>query len=433
MKSCIIFIVFFISSLFYKVNAQDGSSNVLNGELPSKDQIKLETPSDDGLLNHSINGKEQMNRNKGFDVSKILDQAGMQYLTMIKKLNGANSFPKTYNSYMDRLQTSPSDWWCSGFYPGTLFYLYEETGNKELLTEGNRILGLLEKEQYNVDTHDIGFMMYCSYGNANRLAANAKYKEILINSANSLITRFNPNVGCIKSHNRKPEDFVVIIDNMMNLELLMWATQSTGDSTYYKIAVKHADTTMKNHFREDNSLYHGLNYNPENGQVVYYQAGQGYSEKSAWARGQAWGLYGYTMMYRFTKDEKYLNQAIKIAEFQLNHPNMPDDLIPYWDYNAPDIPDALRDASAAAINCSGLLELSQYVSKELSGKYFLKAEKMLLSLSSERYTAAQNTNGGFILKHSVGNIPAMTELDVPLSYADYYYVEALVRYKGIRN
>jgi rhamnogalacturonyl hydrolase YesR len=360
-----------------------------------------------------------------------MEKAASQYLYLKAQLSGDNRFPKTYNRYTNRLITSTSDWWCSGFYPGALFYLYEATGNHELYEEGIRMLALLEKEQHNVNTHDIGFMIHCSYGNAYNIEPKPAYKDIIVNSAKSLITRFNPTVGCIKSHNRGEKDFVVIIDNMMNLELLFRATQLTGDSIYYSIAVAHANTTLKNHFRADGSLYHGLNYNPQNGEVVYYQSGQGYSEQSAWSRGQAWGLYGYTMMYRFTRNQKYLNQAIKIAEFQLNHPDMPEDLIPYWDYNAPDIPNALRDASAAAINCSGLLELSLYVSEELSKKYLQKSEKILQTLSSGQYTAETGTNGGFILKHSVGNIPSMTELDVPLSYADYYYVEALKRYKEI--
>ncbi len=368
-------------------------------------------------------------KNKIIDVDSLSEKAASQYIYLKNKLNGQNSFPKTYNRFVDRLQTIASDWWCSGFYPGALFYLFEASGKKELYEEGVRMLNLLEKEQYNTSTHDIGFMMYCSFGNADRISPSPKYKEIIINSANSLITRFNPNVGCIKSHNRKPEDFVVIIDNMMNLELLFRATQITGDSLYYKIAVKHADTTMKNHFRPDNSLYHGINYNPETGKIANYQAGQGYSEQSSWSRGQAWGLYGYTMMYRFTKQQKYLEQAIRCAEFQLNHPHMPEDLIPYWDYNAPGIPDALRDASAAAINCSGLLELSQYTLGKQSSVYFQSAEKMLSVLSSREYTAPKNTNGGFILMHSVGNIPSMTEIDVPLTYADYYYLEALKKYK----
>lgn len=371
-----------------------------------------------------------------FNASTELDKGAMQYIHMKEKLNELaykESFPRTYNNFMQRLQTTSSDWWCSGFYPGTLFYLYEQTKKQELYDEGLRMLALLEKEQFNINTHDIGFMMYCSYGNANRIAPKPEYKDILVNSAKSLITRFNPNVGCIKSHNRKPEEFIVIIDNMMNLELLFWATEATGDSTYYNIAVTHANTTLKNHFRPDNSLYHGINYDPNNGKVVYYQAGQGFSEQSAWSRGQSWGLYGYTMMYRFTKDQKYLDQAVKVAEFEFNHPNMPADLIPYWDFNAPDIPNTLRDVSAAAINCSGLIELSQYVSPELSEKYLGYAEKILSVLSTEEYTAPSNTNGGFILKHSVGNIPAMTELDVPLTYADYYYVEALSRFKALKN
>lgn len=210
-------------------------------------------------------------------VDKALEHAARQYLYMRDELKGTNQFPKTYDKHMQRLKTSNSEWWCSGFYPGTLFYLYEETGNEELYAEGVRMLKLLEPEQYNVNTHDVGFMMYCSYGNANRIAPQSGYKDIMVNSARSLITRFSPVVGCIKSHNRGSDDYVVIIDNMMNLELLFWAAQATGDSTFYDIAVKHADTTLKNHFRADNSLYHGLNYNPKTGTIKHYQGGQGFS------------------------------------------------------------------------------------------------------------------------------------------------------------
>lgn len=365
------------------------------------------------------------------DADKALENAGRQYLFMRDRLKGTDAFPKTYDAKQQKPENSSSGWWCSGFYPGTLFYLSEETGNKELYTEGERMLKLLEREQYNVSTHDIGFMMYCSYGNANRIAPQSGYKDIMVNSARSLISRFSPVVGCIKSHNRKPDDYVVIIDNMMNLELLFWAAEATGDDTFRDIAVKHADTTLKNHFRTDNSLYHGINYDPKTGGIQSYQGGQGVSEQSAWARGQAWGLYGYTLMYRFTKDPKYLDQAVRIAEFVLNHPNMPKDLIPYWDYNAPGIPNELRDASAAAINCAGLLELCRYVPKLQGDAYFKAAEKMLQVLSSSEYTAEAGTNGGFILKHSVGNMPAGTEVDAPLTYADYYYVEALCRYKSL--
>lgn len=363
------------------------------------------------------------------DVKRLLAEAGEQYLFLKDQLKDNAGFPKTFDKASQKLETSNSKWWCSGFYPGTLLYLYEAIGNKALLSEAQRMLALLEQEQFNTETHDIGFMMYCSYGNANRLAPNDRYLQILVNSAKSLITRFNPVVGCIKSHNRGPNDFVVIIDNMMNLELLFNATHLTGDSSYYHAAVTHANTTLENHFRPDYSSYHGLNYDPETGSIKNYQAGQGFSEQSAWARGQAWALYGFTLMYRETRDQKYLDQAKSVAGFLLNHPNMPDDMIPYWDYYAPNIPNALRDASSAAIMSSALIELSGYVNHSKSRLFRKTAEKMLGSLSKASYRSAIGENGGFILDHSVGNIPAKKEVDAPLTYADYYYIEALMRYK----
>ena len=213
------------------------------------------------------------------NVDKVLRSAAHQYLYMADRLKGTDVFPKTYDVKEHKPENSSSKWWCSGFYPGTLFYLYEETGYEELYMEGVRMLKLLEPEQYNVSTHDIGFMMYCSYGNANRIVPQSGYKDIIVNSARSLITRFSPMVGCIKSHNRGPNDYVVIIDNMMNLELLLWVAQAIGDNSFYDIAVKHADTTMKNHFRADNSLYNAKNYEPKTGGIQHYKDVQGVSEK----------------------------------------------------------------------------------------------------------------------------------------------------------
>lgn len=362
-------------------------------------------------------------------LEKNLHDAVDQYKVLMERLP-EDSFPKTYHADRDMLETSGSEWWVSGFYPGTLLYLYEETGDEALLNEAQRIMKVLEKEQYNTSTHDLGFMMFCSFGNAHRLHPSPEYKEILLQSANSLITRFNPAVGAIKSWDSEPENFLVIIDNMMNLELLFWATRATGDSTYYDIAVTHANTTMENHFREDNSSYHVVNYHPETGTVQEKRTAQGYSNESAWARGQAWGLYGYVLMYRETSDEKYIRQAEDIAAFMLNHPNMPEDKILYWDFNAPDIPEALRDASAAAITASALLELSTYVDHEDEKQYFETAETIIQNLSAEPYKAEVGENGGFILKHGVGHLPANSEVDVPLAYGDYYYIEALIRYKN---
>jgi unsaturated chondroitin disaccharide hydrolase len=367
---------------------------------------------------------------------KIVEQefidAGAQYKILMKDLP-ADKFPKTYFPTTGKHEYSGSGWWCSGFYPGTLLYLYEQTKDITLYNETLRILEPLKKEQYNKTTHDLGFMMFCSFGNAARIQSKPEYKDILINSAKSLSTRFNPRTGCIKSWDSKAAkpEFLVIIDNMMNLELLFWATQVTGDSSYYKIAVTHANTTIKNHFRPDYSSYHVINYDPETGAVQDKRTAQGAADESAWARGQAWGLYGFTVMYRATKDPQYLSQANHIAHFILSHPNLPADKVPYWDFNAPGIPNALRDASAAAITASALLELQQYVDGAKAKEYVGAAETMLRSLSSPAYKAKPGTNGGFLIEHCVGHMPQKTEIDVPLTYADYYYIEALKRYKEL--
>ena len=358
--------------------------------------------------------------------------ANNQYKILRQNLP-AGKFPKTYFPETNKYEFSNSGWWCSGFYPGALFYIYQQTKDTAAFNEATRMLGLLENEKNNTHTHDLGFMMYCSFGNAYNLTLNPEYKNVLLQSAKSLASRFNPAVGCIKSWDSKASDFLVIIDNMMNLELLFWATHATGDSLFYNIAVTHANTTIKNHFRSDYSSYHVVNYNPETGSVQQKKTAQGYADESAWARGQAWGLYGYTVAYRETKNEKYLQQAKHIASFILNHPNLPKDKIPYWDFNAPNIPNALRDVSAASVVASALLELCKYVDAKNAKNYFNTASTILKNLSSPNYKATAGTNGGFILKHSVGNIPGKTEVDVPLTYADYYFLEAMLRYQQLTS
>jgi rhamnogalacturonyl hydrolase YesR len=353
-----------------------------------------------------------------------------QYKVLMKNLP-PDRFPKTFDPKTGKLETSNSSWWCSGFYPGTLLQIYERTRDTVLYKEAMRILKPLEKEQLNKTTHDLGFMMYCSFGTAQKLKPQQEYKEILLNSARSLSTRFSPVTGCIKSWDSKSGDFLVIIDNMMNLELLFWATRVSGDSSFYKIAVTHANTTMKNHFRPDYSSYHVVNYDLETGNVKQRKTAQGAADESAWARGQAWGLYGFTVMYRETKDTKYLDQARHIASFILSHPNLPADKIPYWDFNAPGIPNALRDASAGAIIASALLELCRYVDTKTAKQYIQTAETILNTLSTSQYKATIGANGGFILQHCVGHKPQGTEVDVPLTYADYYFIEAMRRYEGL--
>jgi hypothetical protein len=368
-------------------------------------------------------------KNLNTTIAQNFNQADSQYRLMMKGVPDGR-FPKTFEH--DSLETSGPGWWCSGFYPGNLLYIFEATKDSTLYYEALRKLNDLQPEQFNKTTHDLGFMMYCSFGNAYKIDSNEQYKSILINSAKSLASRFNPVVGCIKSWDSKPGDFLVIIDNMMNLELLFWATRTTGDSSFYKIAVTHANTTMKNHFRPDYSSYHVVNYNPVTGAVQQKKTAQGAADSSAWARGQAWGLYGFTAMYRETKDKKYLDQANHIADFILNNPHLPKDKIPYWDFDAPNIPHALRDASAAAIISSALLELSKY-NKAKSESYIKVATRIIRNLSSPEYKAAVGTNGGFVLKHSVGSLPGHSEVDVPLTYADYYFFEAMKRYKALEK
>lgn len=356
--------------------------------------------------------------------------AAKQYKVLAER-TPANKMPKTYYAKEDRSESSNTQWWCSGFFPGGLLYIYEHTGDTAILSEAKRRLSILQPENKLKGTHDLGFMMYCSFGNAYRILKTPLYKNIIDTSANTLALRYNPTVKAIQSWDKgKKYTYPVIIDNMMNLEMLCWSAKHNNQPGLLKIAKNHANTTLKNHFRDDYSSFHVIDYNPETGGIIKKVTAQGANDSSAWSRGQSWGLYGYTVMYRFTKDTAYLNQARRIARFILHHPNMPEDLIPYWDYNAPNIPDALRDASAASLTASGLLDLAKYVNKEERKEYVASAEKIIRTLSSPQYRAAPGENGGFILKHSVGAIPFNSEVDVPLTYADYYFLEALHRYKN---
>ncbi|MDR1335924.1 MAG: glycoside hydrolase family 88 protein [Tannerella sp.] len=358
-----------------------------------------------------------------------LDTSVQQYEGMARSLlDRPDKLPRTVDENGNLLTTDPSGW-VSGFVPGTLWYLYQYTGREDLLAAARNYTGRLEQEKYNTGTHDLGFMLYCSYGNGLRLTGDATYRDILLTGAGSLISRYSPVTGCICSWNPNERwQFPVIIDNMMNLELLFWASKASGDPKYRDICISHADRTIENHFRPDGSSYHVVSYDTITGQVEKKNTAQGCSDESAWGRGQAWGLYGFTVMYRETEDAKYLEQAKRIAAFILNHPNLPADKIPYWDFNAPGIPDARRDASAGAIIASALLELRGYVDGALAKTYADAAETQIRTLSSPEYFAEPGTNGHFLLKHSVGSIPHKSEVDVPLTYADYYYVEAMLRY-----
>lgn len=334
--------------------------------------------------------------------------------------------PRTLNED-GTLKMTESRSWTSGFFPGTLWYMYEYTQNPKWKEKAIDITALMEKEKSYTGTHDLGFMMFDSFGNGLRLTNNESYKPILIESAKSLIARYVPNAKTIRSwdHNQKKWQCPVIIDNMMNLELLFWAFKETGDSTFYNIAVEHANTTMKNHFRPDYGTFHVIDYDTITGEVLNRNQHQGYKDESTWSRGEAWALYGFTATYRYTKDEAYLNLARNVAEFIFTHPNLPEDLIPYWDYNAPEIPNEERDVSAATITASALYELSIY-GGDKSDQYKKWADIIIESLTKD-YRATLNSDGGFLLLHSTGAKSLNSEVDVPLVYADYFFIEALLR------
>lgn len=354
--------------------------------------------------------------------------AKQQYKVMDKNIPPGLT-PQSYDAQNKKFIGQSIKWWCSGFYSGSLWYIYEQTQDDETKKNAEKALKLLEPNQTFTGNHDLGFMMFCSFGNAYRLTKNPAYKAIIERSAQSLATRFRPAIGAIQSWDKnKYWQCPVIIDNMMNLEMLSWASDNGGDPKYKEIAIKHANTTLKNHFRPDFSSFHVIDYNPSNGKVLKKATWQGAANCSAWARGQGWALYGYTMMYRFTKNPAYLKQANGIAHFILNHPNLPADKIPYWDFDAGLIPYAKRDASAGALIASALLELGQYSAKNKT-EYKKAAETMLRSLASDAYRAKLGENGGFLLMHSTGALPLNSEIDVPLVYADYYFLEALARYK----
>ena len=355
--------------------------------------------------------------------------AAQQYKLLMK--NTPDSvMPRSYDANKKELITSNTKWWCSGFYPGTLWMIYDETKDLAIRTEALKRLALLEPTKNYTGNHDLGFMMFCSFGTAYNITKDPAYKDVIFTAAGSLATRYRPSIKAIQSWNSS-EKFKcpVIIDNMMNLELLEWVTLNGGDKKFHDIAVNHANTTMKNQFRPDFSSYHVIDYDLQKGEVYKKLTHQGYADESAWARGQVWGLYGYIVMYRFTKDPAYLKLANNIAKFLLNHPNLPADKVPYWDFNAPDIPNAKRDVSAAAIMASALLELSRYTKGSDSKQYVATASEILQVLSTPAYRAPAGTNGGFILEHSVGHLPGKSEIDVPLTYADYYFIEALQRYR----
>lgn len=324
--------------------------------------------------------------------------------------------------------------WCCGFFSGELWQMYQYSHDPFWREMAVSNTWPIERVKLNSGSHDLGFMVYNSFGKAWELTGEQSYRDVVVQAARTLVTRYDDKVECIRSWSWGTPDrwkFAVIIDNMINLELLFQASKITGDKQFYNIAVSHANTTMRNHFREDMTSYHVVDYNPEDGSVIKRITHQGLFDESVWSRGQGWGLYGFTMCYRFTHDQAYLEQAQKIAHSWLSLPNMPEDGIPYWDMRDPAIPNAPRDASAAAVIASGLYELATYVDAKDAKTYRQTADKILHSLETG-YQPEPQMAQGFLLLHSTGNYPAKDEIDVPINYADYYYLEALHRRANLK-
>ncbi len=361
------------------------------------------------------------------NIAVAKQQIGM--LADSSEMGGKLRIPSTIRN--GKIHFVPIDDWVSGFFAGTLWYMYELTGDEAWATRAQKHTEILDSVKHLKWHHDVGFMIGDSYGNGERLKQIPGYKEVIVETAKSLATRFREVPGVIQSwdadrgwQGKRGWQCPVIIDNMMNLELMFKASEFSGDDTFRRMAISHADRTMQEHFRDDNSCYHVVDYDLTTGEVRGRCTAQGYADESAWARGQAWAVYGYTTCYRFTGDKKYLDHAEKVAAFILNDENMPEDLVPYWDFDAPKIPNEPRDVSSAAIVASAFYEMYTYTKNEL---YKQQADKMIESLSTPAYRAAVGENKGFLLMHSVGSIPHNSSIDVPLNYADYYFLEALIR------
>lgn len=342
------------------------------------------------------------------------------------------AFPRSGSAKNNTIKKVPSKDWTSGFFPGSLWYIYQLTGNNAYLKRAEKWTAYVEQEKFNNRTHDMGFKVFCSFGTGYRVTKNPFYKEVIIHSAKTLKTRYSNTVGSIRSwdFNKEEWQFPVIVDNMMNLELLFEASLLSGDTSFKDIAYQHAKTTLKNHFREDGSIYHVVDYDASNGKVRSKVTHQGFANESTWARGQSWGVYGFTMAYRYTKDVSFLERAKQTANFVMKHPRLPKDRIPYWDLDAPNIPNEPRDASAAAVFASALVELYEYTKDEA---YLNFSDTIVATLLSKDYVIQNSSTVPFILDHSTGNWPKNDEIDEPISYADYYLLEAILKRKKLKK
>lgn len=381
------------------------------------------------ILNSCGTGKNEVS---SFDSSKVLEKSVSKTKETLKDFKDVDGFARNIPKDKTHWELVGAKDWCSGFWPGFLWYAYEYSGDENIKKEAERFTAPIKSIAYSpARNHDIGFMVYNSFGNGYRLTGNKEYKDVLLAAADTLATLYNPKVGSILSWpTQKKYRHNTIIDNMMNLELLFWASKNGGDKKLYEIAESHAKVTMKNLMRPDGSLYHVGSFNEETGEFIKAVTHQGYADESMWARGQSWGIYGFAIAYRETGNTAFMEASMKLADHFLNR--LPEDGIPFWDFDDPKIPDAPKDASAAAIAACGMLELSKLVNDStLEDKYVDAAKSFVEILSSDAYYSG-NTNQAILL-HSTGHHPNNSEIDVPIIYADYYFMEALLRLKNLEE
>ncbi|UJR32401.1 hypothetical protein I4U23_019863 [Adineta vaga] len=332
----------------------------------------------------------------------------------------------------DWISISPLHSFTNGFFSGIFWNLLEINATHNMLKMATDLMLPLAPVANMTDTHDVGFVIMSSFGHAYRLLKIPEYLQIVVTTANSLSTRYSPIVRCTRSWD-SPQGFLVIIDNMMNLELLFEASNQTNNQTWYNMAWQHANRTMYEHFRADNSTYHVVEYNETDGSVIRKYTAQGYADWSTWSRGQAWAVHGFTIAYRYTKYQPFLDKAIGAANYFLSHLPSDTDSIPYWDFDAPHnstIPYQPRDTSAAAIFASGLVELSQYVSvQELKDRFLTTAKAIVDQLTSSTYLIFGHKD--YVLRAVIANgtqgpYPSHP-YDVATIFGDYYLTQTVLR------
>lgn len=329
-------------------------------------------------------------------------------------------------------KTKSSENWVSGFYGGCLWQAFAFSGDPQFERLARKWTDGIEREKYNRETHDLGFRFMCTFGNGFRMSSDTAFADycraVRDTAALTLSQRFHPESGVLSSDwDKEPIEGTIpcVIDIMMNLEILFEAALSTGDSRFYEIAVSHADATWRDFVREDGGTYHVVRYDVSDGSVRDRGQLQGDTKESTWSRGHAWLVYGMVVAYRYTKDERYLEYAEKAADYFISHLN--EDGVAAWDFQSDD---SQPDASASAVVASALYEMLNYIPKgEQRRHYAAEADRMLAALCSPAYFIGADTD--CLLDHSVQYYHFGYNVDKPAIFADYYFLEALNRYKSI--